>query len=91
MDRQSEAYRRMTKEDIQEELPDSIYHPTCHSLDGIRLPRDYPEQKGFDAPKNLAQAEVASFVRIMDPSAPDDNSTQGIYTRMLHQQIGDAE
>jgi hypothetical protein len=91
MDRQSEAYRMMTEEDIQEELPDSIHHPPCQSLDEVRLPQDNPQEEGYDKPKSLAQAEGRLFERIMDPTAPDDNSQQGVYTRMLHRQLGDAE
>jgi hypothetical protein len=90
MDRQSEAYRRMTKEDIQEELPDSIVHSSCHSLDEIRLPRDYPEGEGWEGPKDLAQAEGVLYDRIMDPTAPDDTSSVGAYTRLMVSG-GDAE
>jgi hypothetical protein len=82
MDRQSEAYRRMTDEDIVEEIPDSIHHPPCTSLRGINLPEDYPEPEG--QPKNLILAEVALHDRIMDPSAPDDHKVQGTYVRMSH-------
>lgn len=82
MDRQSEAYRMMTEEDIVEGRPDCIHHPRCRSLDDIKLPRDYPEEEGYGDPKNLYQAEGILFERIMDPTAPDDNSVKGVYTRL---------
>jgi hypothetical protein len=82
VDRQSEAYRRMTKDDIVEELPDNIVHPPCQSLDEVNLPDDYPDLKGLGRPKNYAQAESRLFERIMDPTAPDDNSVRGVYIRM---------
>jgi hypothetical protein len=80
----------MTKQDIEEELPESIYYPPCESTDEVLLPREWSEP-AYDTPKHLAQAEGRLFERIMDPTAPDDNSTQGVYTRMLHRQMGDAE
>jgi len=86
MDRQSEAYRMMTEEDIVEDLPDSTHYLPCQSLDEVRLPQDYPEEEGFDQPKSLAQAEGRLFERIMDPTAPDDNSVKGVYTRMWSEQ-----
>jgi hypothetical protein len=80
VDRQSEAYRKMTPADVVEELPESIVHPPVESLDELSLPKDYPELKA--APKSLAQAEGRLFERIMDPTAPDDNSSKGSYVRM---------
>lgn len=82
MDRQSEAYRNMTDGDVLEEIPDSIIHPPVESLDDdeLRLPREFSPIEG--TPKNLAQAEGNLFERIMDPTAPDDNSTKGVYVRM---------
>lgn len=82
MDRQSEAYRRMTLEDIVEDLPDNVVYVPCESLNEIRLPDDYEELEGLGTPKNYAQAESRLFERIMDPSAPDDNSVRGSYIRM---------
>jgi hypothetical protein len=82
MDRQSEAYRMMTEEDIEEGRPDSIHHPPCRSLEGIKLPEEYPDEEGYDQPKNLAQAEAILFKRVMDPTAPDDHSVMGVYTRL---------
>lgn len=71
----------MTLEDIVEEIPDSTSHPPAHSLNEFRLPRDYQERLGWEEPKSLAQAEGRLFERIMDPTAPDDNSTRGVYVR----------
>ena len=82
MDRQSEAYRGMTDEDIVEEIPDSIHHPPCTSLKGINLPEDFPDPGGKQ--KSLIMAEVALHDRIMDPTAPDDYNVQGVYVRMSH-------
>lgn len=80
MDRQSEAYRGMTPEDVVEEIPGSTIHPPARSLDEISMPEDFPEVIG--TPKTLAQAESHLFERIMDPEAPDDNTTKGVYVRM---------
>jgi hypothetical protein len=82
LDRQSEAYRRMTPEDIVEDIPGSVAHPPCESLHGISLPEDYLELEGLERPKGYAQAEARLFERIMDPTAPDDNSSRGVYLRM---------
>lgn len=87
MDRQSEAYRMMTEDDIVEDIPDSIHHPPCESLWDMRLPRDYPYPEEYDEPKHLAQAEGRLFERIMDPTAPDDNSVKGVYTRMWSETV----
>jgi hypothetical protein len=80
MDRQSEAYRGMTPDDVVESIPDSTIHPPIDSLDELYLPREYAPIEG--TPKTLAQAESNLFERIMDPTAPDDNSTKGVYVRM---------
>lgn len=82
MDRQSEAYRRMTDEDIVEDIPDSVHHEPITSLRAIQLPPDYPETTG--QPKTLIQAEIALRDRIMEPTAPDSYEVQGVYTRMSH-------
>lgn len=81
MDRQSEAYRQMTPEDAIEEVPESEFHSPAESLQDMKLPREYGKLE-FGAPKSLAQAEGNLFERIMDPTAPDDNSTKGVYVRM---------
>jgi hypothetical protein len=80
MDRQSEAYRGMTPEDVVEEIPGSTIHPSVDSLDELHLPEEFPDVEG--TPKTLAQAEGRLFERIMDPEAPDDNSSKGVYVRM---------
>ena len=82
LDRQSEAYRRMTPEDIVEDIPGSVAHPPCESLNEISLPEDYPDSEDLERPKGYAQAEAHLFERIMDPTAPDDNSARGVYLRM---------
>jgi hypothetical protein len=82
MDRQSEAYRRMTDEDVAEDFPGSIHHPPVTSLSSIHLPQDYPDLGGKS--KTLIMAEVALHERIMDPTAPDDHKVQGVYVRMSH-------
>lgn len=83
MDRQSEAYRKMAKGDIVEEIPNSVHYASITSLVGIRLPSDYPETTG--RPKTLIQAEIALRDRIVDPTSPEGYSVQGVYTRMVHQ------
>lgn len=80
MDRQSEAYRGMTPEDVVEEIPGSTVHLPVGSLDELNLPEDFSDIEG--TPKTLAQAEGRLFERIMDPEAPDDNSSKGVYVRM---------
>lgn len=84
MDRQSEAYRWMAEDDILENLPDSVYHVAAISLEGIILPDGYLRndyRHYFEGPKNYAQAEIALYGRIVDLSAPDDISVEGVYLR----------
>lgn len=72
----------MTDDDVVEELPDSTVYPSTQSLDQVRLPDEYPTQvEGYGEPKDLAKAEARLFERIMDPTAPDDNSQKGVYVR----------
>jgi len=89
MDRQSEAYRGMTKEDIVEDIYGSVHRSAATSLKGIRLPEDFPDQGG--EPKSLIMAEVVLHDRIMDPTAPDDHKVQGIYVSMAHRHGSEEE
>lgn len=87
MDRQSEAYRNMTEEDIVEEIYGSVHISAATSLKGIHLPQDYPDHGGER--KSVVMAEVLLHDRIMDPTAPDDHSVQGVYVRMSHRHRDD--
>lgn len=80
MDRQSEAYRNMTEDDIQEELPDSTTHLPAESLDELQLPQDFEKLRAQS--KTISQAESKLAERIMDPTAPDDTSSRGSYLRL---------
>lgn len=72
----------MTEEDILEEISGTTHYLPAESLDEITLPEDYPEDPDVGKPKTLVQAEGRLFERIMDPTAPDDSSSKGVYMRI---------
>ena len=71
----------MTPEDIVEDIPGSVTHPPVQSLSECVLPQNYEDVFEGRTPKTYAQAEARLAERIMDPEAPDDNSSRGVYLR----------
>jgi hypothetical protein len=74
----------MGDDDVLENLPDSVFHVAAVSLKGIILPdgyRNHDYLHDLEGPKTFAQAEVVLYARAVDPTAPDDMSTEGVYIR----------
>lgn len=81
MDRQSQAFRGATEEDVID-LDNAKILPPIQSLSEISLPEDFEHtewDQNKETPKTLEEARTALLDRIVDPHAPDDESQANAY------------